>query len=122
MNLDKKKLRQQYRESKPPMGCFALRCESTDALYIGWAMDLESAKNSLLFRLSIGGLLNEPELQALYDREGGEHFSFSVLESLPYDADDGAKDYKDDLETLALLYREKYPHAQEIQVWKYPQH
>ncbi|HKL57682.1 MAG TPA: GIY-YIG nuclease family protein [Sphaerochaeta sp.] len=122
MNIDKKKLRQQYRENKPPMGCFSLLCTTTDEMFIGWAKNLESAKNSLLFRLSIGGMLNEPELQALYNRERGEHFTFSVLEELPYDKNDEAKDYKDDLATLASLYLETYPEAKEIQVWKYPQH
>ncbi len=122
MKIDKKKLREQYKESKPPMGCFALRCDVTEDLFIGWATNLESAKNSILFRLSIGGLLNEPEVQQLYTLHGGEQFSFSVLEELPYDKHDQSKDYKDDLKVLAAIYLEKYPEAKEIQVWKYPQH
>ncbi|HKL58854.1 MAG TPA: GIY-YIG nuclease family protein [Sphaerochaeta sp.] len=122
MAIDKKKLREQYKQSKPPMGCFSLLCDATDTMYIGWATNLESAKNSLLFRLSIGGMLNEPEVQQAYTKYGGEHFSFSVLEELPYDKDDEGKDYKDDLSVLTEFYLEKYPEAKEIQVWKYPQH
>lgn len=122
MAIDKKKLRQEYLESKPPMGCFALRCAATDDMFIGWAENLPSAKNSLLFRLSVGSLLNEPEVQHLYDTHGGENFSFVVLEELAYDKDEQAKDYKDDLGLLASIYLEKYPQAKEIQVWKYPQH
>lgn len=116
MKLDKKKLRQQYKESRPPMGCFALRCELSGDLFIGWATNLESAKNSLLFRLSIGGLLNEPELQSLYALHGEEAFSFFILEELLYDKDDESKDYKGDLALLALIYLEKYPQAKEIHV------
>ena len=122
MAIDKKKLREAYKESKTPMGCFALTCDTTHDMFIGWATNLESAKNSMLFRLSIGGMLNEPELQKLYTKYGGEHFSFSVLEELPYDKDDMGKDYKDDLVVLTSIYLEKYPEAKEIQVWKYPQH
>ena len=122
MNLDKKKLRQQYKESKPPMGCFAIKCTATDALFIGWTTNLESAKNSLLFRLSIGGLLNEPALQSLYDLHGGDHFKFLILEELSYDGDDEGRDYQEDLGILTDIYLEKYPEAKEIQVWKYPQH
>jgi len=122
MAIDKKKLRQQYKESKPPMGCFALICDTTSDMFIGWATNLESAKNSLLFRLSIDGLLNESELQQLYNLHGSEHFSFSVLVELSYDKNDETKDYKDDLAILTALYLDKYPEAKEIQVWKYPQH
>ena len=122
MAIDKKKLRAAYKESKPSMGCFALRCDTTSDLFIGWATNLESAKNSLLFRLSLGSMLNESELQQLYSLQGGEHFSFSVLEELPYDKNDETKDYKEDLAVLTTLYLEKYPEAKEIQVWKYPQH
>jgi hypothetical protein len=122
MTLDKKRLRQQYNDSKPPMGCFALRCTATDDLFIGWATNLQSAKNSLLFRLSVGSLENVIELQQLYNTHGSEHFNFSVLEELPYDKDDQTKDYKDDLSILTALYLEKFPDAKEIHVWKYPQH
>ena len=122
MAVDKKKLRDQYKESKPPMGCFALKCTATNAMFIGWATNLESAKNSLLFRLSLGGLLNEPEVQQLYTRHGGDTFSFSILEQVPYDTSDETKDYKDDLAFLTAIYLEKYPEAKEIHVWKYPQH
>ncbi len=122
MAIDKKKLRQQYKESNPPMGCFALQCKAHDAMFIGWATNLESAKNSLLFRLSIGGMLNEEKLQRLYTRYGSDQFIFSVLEELPYDEKDETKDYKEDLAILTALYLEKYPEAKEIHVWKYPQH
>lgn len=119
MDVDRKRLRQQYKESKPPMGCFAIRCTATGDMFIGWATNLESARNSLLFRLSIGGLLNEPALQSLYDLHGAEHCSFSVLGELSYDE---GEDYQQDLVALTETYLENYPEAKEIQVWKYPQH
>ncbi len=122
MTTDKKKLREQYKESRPLMGCFSLICDATDDMFIGWATDLKSARNSLLFRLSIGSLLHEPEVQQLYTLYGGDSFSFSVLEELFYDKEDTSKDYQKDLEILTELYLEKYPEAKEIQVWKYPRH
>ncbi len=121
MAIDKKRLKQEYKQSKPPMGCFAIRCDRTASLYIGWASNLQSAKNSLLFRLSIGALLHEPELQEAYAQYGSEHFTFTVLEELAYDKDDESKTYQDDLSFLTALYLEKYPEAKEIHVWKYPQ-
>ncbi len=122
MPIDKKKLKQEYKESKPPMGCFALRCTATDDVFIGSSTNLQHAKNSLLFRLSVGSLENVIELQKLYNKHGIEHFRFSVLEELPYDKHDESRDYKDDLAILTELYLDKYPKAKEIDLWKYPRH
>lgn len=122
MSIDKKRLRQEYNEMRPPMGCFSLRCEATDDVFIGWATNLKNAKNSLLFRLSVGSLLHMPELQQLYTEHGSEKFSFTVLEELHYDKNDETRDYKEDLAILTEIYLEKNPEAKEIQVWKYPQH
>lgn len=116
MAIDKKKLRQKYKESKPPMGCFALKCTQTSDLYIGWAKNLDVTRNSLLFRLSVGALLHEPEVQQLYEKHGKENFCFTVLEELAYDNDDETKDYKGDLAVLTEMYLEKYPEAKEIHV------
>ncbi len=52
----------------------------------------------------------------MYDKVGGEHFSYSVLEELPYDKDDESKDYKGDLAILTEIYLEKYPEAKRIHV------
>ncbi|MBI9094861.1 MAG: hypothetical protein JEY71_08275 [Sphaerochaeta sp.] len=54
---------------------------------------------------------NVIELQQLYNTYGSEHFSFSVLEGLPYDKDDETKDYKEDLAILTALYLEKIAEA-----------
>ncbi len=122
MTIDKKMLRDQYKDSKPPMGCFSLTCEATGDMFIGWATDLKSAKNSLLFRLSLGSLLHEPRVQQLHTLYGADAFSFSILEELSHDKGHASNDYQKDLEVLTELYLEKYPDAKEIQVWKYPRH
>lgn len=116
MKLDRKHLKEQYREAKAPMGCFSLQCTATSEMFIGCAKNLETAKNSLLFRLSVGALLNEPDLQRLYGLYGPDQFTFSVLESLAYDEHDESKEYGKDLEALLSLCLETYPKAKEIHI------
>jgi hypothetical protein len=114
MKINKKQLKQQYKESKPPMGCFSLTCLPEGNRYIGSTKNLEAARNSLFFRLSVGALQNYPELQKHYTRFGEEQVTFSVLEALEYKED--VPSYDEELRTLKELYLERYADAKELLV------
>lgn len=116
MNIEKKKLIQQYKEDKPSMGCFMITCKATKDTFLGCSQHLEATRNSLFFRLSVKALGNEPELQNLYDKYGLDMLVFEVLEVLPYDKEDGEKSYDEDLKSLMLLCKENHEEAKEIHV------
>ena len=116
MNVERKRLLQQYKEEKPSMGCFMMTCKTTKEKFLGCSKHLETTKNSLFFKLSVQALGNEPELQELYDECGKDKFVFEVLEVLPYDKEDGEKSYDEDLESLMLLCKEMHGDAKEIHV------
>lgn len=114
MKIDKKQLKQQYKERKPPMGCFSLTCLPGGTHYIGCTKNLDAARNSLLFRLNVGALQNYPELQQHYTIFGSEQVVFSVLEELEYKED--VDSYDEELQTLKALYLERYADAKELLV------
>ncbi len=114
MKIDKKQLKEQYKESKPPMGCFSLTCLPDGTRYIGSTKNLGAARNSLMFRLSIGALQNYPELQRHYTKFGPSQVPFTVLEELEYKED--VYSYDKELRTLKELYLERYADAKELLV------
>ncbi|AEV28194.1 hypothetical protein SpiGrapes_0336 [Sphaerochaeta pleomorpha str. Grapes] len=114
MDINKKKLIEQYKMRKPRMGCFALVCNPTGEKFIGAAKDLSIIENSLLFRLSVGALGQNPYLQTLYAKYGQDAFSLSILEDLPYDKEHPDKDYKSELNTLKELLIESNENAKEL--------
>ena len=114
MKIHKKKLKLQYKVQKTPMGCFSLTCIPDGTRYIGCTKNLEAARNSLLFRLSVGALQNYPELQKHYTQYGEKQVQFSVLEELEYKED--VLSYEEELRTLRELYLERYTDAKELLV------
>jgi hypothetical protein len=114
MDANRKRLIEEYKQRKTKMGCFALVCNPTKELFIGAARDLSIMENSLLFRLSVGALGQNPYLQTLYAQYGLDAFSFSILEELPYDKENPTKDYKNELNTLKELLIESNAKAKEL--------
>jgi hypothetical protein len=96
------------------MGCFCLTCLPDGKRYIGSTPNLAAARNSILFRLSIGALQNYPELQRHYTKFGPSQVSFTVLEELEYKED--VQSYHDELITLRELYLERFADAKEFLV------
>ncbi|WP_320129302.1 GIY-YIG nuclease family protein [uncultured Sphaerochaeta sp.] len=116
MKENRKELIAKYKERKPPMGCFALVCKPTGEKFIGSSSDLTIMENSLLFRLSVGSLGQNPYLQEQYKQYGLDAFAFEILEELPYDKENPEKDYRKELKTLKELVLESLKNARELLV------
>lgn len=116
MDANRKKLIGQYKMRKTRMGCFALVCNPTGETFIGSTKDISIIENSLLFRLSVGALGQNPYLQSLYATYGQEAFSLSILEELPCDKEHPDKDYTSDLKTLKELLIASNENAKELLV------
>lgn len=79
------------------MGIISFKCSATGEVFLGISKDTKADRNSIRFKLSIGGHPNK-RLQELWGRYGEDAFEFAVLKVLEYD--DPQKDHSDKL--LAL--------------------
>jgi hypothetical protein len=79
-----------YKERKAPAGIYALRCAASGQVWVGASPDLDKIQNRLWFGLRLGNDPH-PDLQAAWNRHGGDAFAFEILERLPEDeAESGA--------------------------------
>ena len=104
--VDKKKLREQYRNTKPEMGVCIVKSNTTNACLVLESVDLKSTMNRLRFQLDLGSLSNR-DLQAAWKRDGAAAFTIEVLEILPYDEDESKVDYHEELEILKVIWEER---------------
>lgn len=101
----RKELQRQYKLSKPETGVFCICSQADGRCLVQGSQDLKSAINSSKFKLSAGMHPNR-ELQRAWRVHGKANFRIEVLERLPYDEDGERTDYSEDLEILALTWRE----------------
>ena len=76
-NSRKKDLVREYKERKAQPGIVAVRC--TDAIWVGASRNVETQKNGIWFQLRMGNHMNRA-MQAAWTAQGGEAFTFEVLE------------------------------------------
>lgn len=111
---EKKKLKQQYAQMRPPMGAYQIKCNTTGKCYVGATRNLDNVMNGLSFQLKMGtARINA--LQQDWNLYGEENMVFSVLEQLEYDKDESKIDYTDDLQTLRALWIEQL-NEQQIEI------
>jgi hypothetical protein len=77
--MDRKEIIREYKETPRPMGAYAIRNNATGRVLVGGSMNLPASFNGQRFQLRMGSH-RSPELQADWDRYGGEAFAFEVLE------------------------------------------
>lgn len=77
-----------YKERKIESGVYAIRCRSSDQLWVGIALDLSTIQNRLWFELRHGSNSHR-SLQDAWDAHGGEMFTLEVVERLTDDDDPG---------------------------------
>ena len=104
--VDKKKLKEQYRYTKPEMGVCIVKSNTGNTCLIQESIDLKSTMNRFRFQLDLGSLSNR-ELQAAWKRDGDSAFTIEVLEILPYDEDESKVDYYEELEILKVIWEER---------------
>jgi hypothetical protein len=71
----------QYKEKKPPVGVFAVRCTATGEAWVGASRNLDQQQNRIWFGLRLGGYPNRL-LQARWREHGEAAFAFERLEAL----------------------------------------
>lgn len=87
----KRELKEAYRNSRPPMGVLAFRCEPTGESFLLASRNISADTNSVTFKLNSGYHPNRHLLE-LWERYGEEGFVVEVLEPLDYrdESDDPA--------------------------------
>lgn len=100
----KKELTQQYKQMKPQMGIFIVRCNANHKCYIQAAKDLRGVMNGTKAKLQ-AGYHPYRELQKEWNELGSDAFTIEVLENLEYKED--KTDYTDDLTLLQMMWEEK---------------
>lgn len=81
----RKELLAAYKERKSRPGVFAVRCTTTGQVWVSAAPNLDNRQNGIWAALRFGGFPNKA-LQAVWDAEGADAFSYEMLEVV--DADD----------------------------------
>ncbi len=70
----------QFKERKPFLGIFAVRCASTGKLWVGSSRNLYAVQNSTWFSLRLGGYY-DPSLQQEWNAQGESAFTLEILET-----------------------------------------
>lgn len=102
----KKQLKEQYKQTKQPMGIIIVRSLTDGRCYLEAAPNLQGVINRTVFQLKAG---SHPfrSLQQAWREQGEEGFAVEILDTLEYDEDGGKTDYTADLNALRALWEEK---------------
>ena len=96
--VSRKESIRQFKERKPLLGAYAVRCTATGRVWVGVSRNLEATKNGCWFCLR-GGLHQDKSLQEEWNNQGESAFQYEILESLdnevnPLNVEDLLKDKK----------------------------
>jgi hypothetical protein len=83
-NIDRKEIIREYKARATPRGVFAMRCLATGEVWVGSSMNLDGARNRILFSLGTGHY-KDAALQARWNAHGEQAFQYEVLEKLDDD-------------------------------------
>ncbi|MBN2804097.1 MAG: GIY-YIG nuclease family protein [Deltaproteobacteria bacterium] len=104
--VDKKELKNAYKQMKPQMGVFTVRNINNQKCFIEASNDIQSMFNRIRFQLGMGMHPCKP-LQEDWNKNKEQSFSFEVLDTLSYSKDESKTDYKEELKLLKTLWIEK---------------
>lgn len=74
----------QFKERKPFLGIFAVRCTPTSNVWVGSSRNLYAVQNSTWFSLRLGGYYDK-SLQQEWNAQGESAFTLEILETLKED-------------------------------------
>jgi hypothetical protein len=103
--MDKKEIKNKYKQKLPDMGIYQVRNLENGKIYIGRAMDLNGRLNSERFQLRNKLQMNR-ELQQDFADLGEDKFAFEILDRLP-PKEGPDHDYSQELKTLEEMWLEK---------------
>jgi len=106
----KKELKDAFKQRPAAGGVYEIRC-ANGRCWVRGDVDLPGAENRFRFSQLTGSCV-APALQQDWARLGPKSFTFAVLERLKKKDDQTDRQYREDVETLADLWREKYDPAQ----------
>ena len=81
---ERKEAISKFKERKPNMGAYAIRCAASGQVWVGGSRNLDAAKNAELFALRMGNH-RDKTLQADWNLYGEDDFVYEVLEKLEDD-------------------------------------
>jgi hypothetical protein len=89
-----------FKEQKTLLGAYAVRCTTTEKVWVGASRNLNATKNGTWFCLRNGSHQNK-SLQAEWDAQGESSFQYEILDQLDEDVhplvvDDVLKEKKAD--------------------------
>lgn len=103
--MDKKEVRQKYKQTIQPMGVYQIKNLKNGKIFIGSAKNLPGKINSHKFQLK-NRLHNNRSLQKDYNEQGEADFVFEILDNLD-PKDDPNADYTKELNLLEEMWLEK---------------
>lgn len=83
-NVDKKEAIRKFKERKPLLGVFAVRCAASGAVWVGTSRNLDATRNGLWFGLRTGSYIDK-SIQADWNAHGEPAFQYEILETLDGD-------------------------------------
>ena len=81
---DRKEAIRKFKERKPALGVFAVRCTASGRVWVDMSRNLEAAKNGSWFCLR-NGSHRDKALQAEWNARGEAAFQYEILEKLDDD-------------------------------------
>jgi group I intron endonuclease len=104
--IDKKKLKEEYKNMVPPKGVFAFRNTKTGKVFLGSSLNLKNKDATLKMMLKVGNHFNRA-LQEDWNKYGEESFEYEILEQLELN-EDPTYNYNEELEILEMLWIDKF--------------
>ncbi len=102
---DKKLLKQEYKQSRRPMGIYQIRNIINDKIFLGASLNLPGILNRHKFQLELGNHRNKI-LQKEWNELGSKSFVFEILDELEPKKDPDY-DYQEDLAFLEQYWLDK---------------
>ena len=83
-HVDKKEAIRKFKEQKPLLGAYAVRCTASGRVWVGASRNLDATRNGCWFSLRSGGHI-EKSLQQEWNQHGEAAFQYEILETLEED-------------------------------------
>ena len=96
-------LTREYKQSFPPLGIYAVRCEAAGLLRLGASRNVDGMLNRIRFQLA-NGSMRDAQLTQAWAQHGPQAFSFEVLDRVKERADPDF-DYDAELQALLALWQ-----------------
>ena len=96
-------LTREYKQSFPPLGIYAVRCEAAGLLRLGASRNVDGMLNRIRFQLA-NGSMRDAQLTQAWAQHGPQAFSFEVLDRVK-ERTDPDFDYDAELQALLALWQ-----------------